>query len=76
MALLAAAFCVANASAQTAIPPDAADFALSAIQSDEYEIRAAEAALAESKNPQLRAFAQQLGEPPRNSLFSVPIFAS
>ena len=61
-ALIAAALCAttAPAPAQTSVPPDAADFVLSAIQSDEYKIQAAEVALAGSKNPQLRAFAQQM----------------
>ena len=46
----------------TAIPPAAADFAASAAQSDEYEIMAGHAAVAQSQNPRIRAFAQQMIE--------------
>ena len=48
------------ASAQTAIPPSAKDFAMTAAQSDQYEISAAQDASAQSQNPQVRAFAQMM----------------
>jgi putative membrane protein len=49
-----------SAAAQTPIPPTAADFALSAAQSDQYEITAAQDAVVQSQNPQIRAFAQEM----------------
>ena len=48
------------AAAQTAIPPSAPDFAMSAAQSDQYEIVAAQDALAQSQNPRIKAFAQEM----------------
>ncbi len=48
--------------AQTAIPPSAADFAMSAAQSDQYEIVAAQDALTQSQNPRIKAFAQEMVE--------------
>jgi putative membrane protein len=51
-----------EAIAQTAIPPAAQDFALSAAQSDQYEILAGRDALAQSQNSSIRAFAQQMIE--------------
>jgi putative membrane protein len=49
-----------TATAQTAIPPPTPDFATAATQSDAYEIRAAEDAMAQSQNPRVRAFARQM----------------
>jgi putative membrane protein len=49
-----------TAVAQTAIPPSAKDFALSVAQSDQYEIAAAQDASTQSRNPQVRAFAQEM----------------
>jgi putative membrane protein len=49
-----------EAVAQTAIPPSTQDFALSAGQSDEYEILASRDALAQSQNPSVRAFAREM----------------
>jgi putative membrane protein len=49
-----------DAAAQTAIAPSAPDFAMSAAQSDEYEIQAGQDAVAQSQNPQIRGFAQQM----------------
>jgi putative membrane protein len=51
-----------EAAAQTAIPPTAADFVLGAAQSDQYEIRAAQVALAQSHNPRIKAFAARMIE--------------
>jgi putative membrane protein len=48
--------------AQTPIPPAARDFAMSAAQSDQYEIEAAHDAAAQSRNPQVRAFAREMIE--------------
>jgi putative membrane protein len=59
-ALMVSAFATLSASAQTPIPPSAPDFAMAATQSDEYEIQAARDALAQSQNPQIRAFAQEM----------------
>jgi putative membrane protein len=49
-----------EAIAQTAIPPAAQDFALSATQSDQYEILAGRDALAKSQNSSIRGFAQEM----------------
>jgi putative membrane protein len=49
-----------HAAAQTPIPPASADFAMSATQSDQYEILAAHVALTQSQNPHIRTFAQQM----------------
>jgi putative membrane protein len=49
-----------DATAQTPIPPGAADFAISAEQSDQYEIQSGRVALAQSQSPQIRAFAKQM----------------
>jgi putative membrane protein len=61
---LAAAFATLSAAwtatAQTAIPPSAPDFATAAAQSDAYEILAADTALAQSQNSQVRAFAEEM----------------
>ena len=60
---LALAFAVsagALAAAQTPIPPAAADFAMSAAQSDQYEIAAGQDAMTQSHDPRIRAFAQQM----------------
>ena len=46
--------------AQTPIPPSPADYAMMAAQSDTYEIQAARDALAQTQNPQVRSFAQQM----------------
>jgi putative membrane protein len=48
--------------AQTPIPPAATDFANGAAQSDQYEILAGRVALAQSKNSQVRAYAQHMIE--------------
>ncbi len=48
--------------AQTPIPPSAPDFAIAAAQSDTYEILAADDALTQSQNPQVRAFAEQMAQ--------------
>ena len=62
--ILASAVCVAlrasQALAQTPIPPTAPDFAMSAAQCDQYEIVAARDALAQSHDPRIQAFAQQM----------------
>jgi len=62
--LLAAAFVSilggCDAAAQTPIPPSTPDFALAATQSDQYEILAAQDALAQSHNQRVRTFAQQM----------------
>jgi len=61
IAIAAAATVVGQgAQAQTRIPPTGPDFAVVAVQSDQYEIDAAEDALAQTQNPQVRAFAQQM----------------
>lgn len=49
-----------NAGAQTAATPSAADFAMVAMQSDQFEICAAQDAVAQSRNPQVRAFAHEM----------------
>jgi len=49
-----------GAAAQTIQPPPAADFVASEVHSDEYEIEAGHAALAQSRNPRVRAFPQQM----------------
>jgi putative membrane protein len=56
----AATLCARPAAAQTPVPPSAPDFATDAAQSDAYEIVAAQDALAQSHNPRVRAFAQQM----------------
>jgi putative membrane protein len=57
---LALSLGAATATAQTAIPPSAKDFALAATQSDQYEIEAGWVAVTQSQNPRVRAFAQQM----------------
>jgi putative membrane protein len=52
----------ASAGAQTPIPPSAKDFASAAAQSDQYEIQAAQDAVAQSQNAQIKAFAKQMIE--------------
>ena len=59
-AALATALSAGAALAQTAIPPAPADFAMSAAQSDQYEILAAQDAITQSQNASIRAFAQQM----------------
>lgn len=63
---LAAAFAgrlaTTAAEAQTPIPPSARDFAMSGVQSDQYEIEAGRDALAQSANPRVRAFAKRVTE--------------
>jgi putative membrane protein len=59
-AALVTALGTTGAGAQTPIPPSAPDFAMSAAQSDAYEIAAAQDALTQSQNPQVRAFAQEM----------------
>jgi putative membrane protein len=49
-----------EAIAQMAIPPAAQDFALSAAQSDQYEIMAGNDALAQSQKSGVRVFAQEM----------------
>ena len=49
-----------GASAQTAIPPSPKDFVMAAAQSDQYEIQAGDVAIAQSQNPQIRAFAREM----------------
>jgi len=57
---LLAATVAAAAGAQTPIPPTAKDFAMAAVQSDQYEIQAAHLAIAQSRNASIRAFAQSM----------------
>jgi putative membrane protein len=57
---LVATLSAGTARAQTPIPPAAADFAMSAAQSDQYEIHAAQDAITQSQNPSVRAFAQAM----------------
>jgi putative membrane protein len=57
---LSAGGAASSAAGQTPIPPSAANFAMSAAQSDQYEIDAAEDAVVQSHNPTVRAFAQQM----------------
>jgi putative membrane protein len=59
-AALVATLGAGAAVAQTAIPPAPADFAMSAAQSDQYEILAAQDAIAQSQTASIRAFAQQM----------------
>lgn len=62
-AAVAAGLAGANAAAQTAqtaIPPAPADFAMAAAQSAQYEIEAAQLALAQSHDASVRAFAEQM----------------
>jgi putative membrane protein len=49
-----------TAAAQTAIPPTTADFVVGATQSNVYEILAGRDAIAQSQNPRIRTFAQQM----------------
>jgi putative membrane protein len=58
--LLAAVLCGGSVVAQTVIPPATPDFAAGAVQSDEYEIQAAQDALAQSRNPDVRTFAEAM----------------
>jgi putative membrane protein len=46
--------------AQTSISPKPADFAMSAAQSDQYEILAARDAITQSQDPSVRGFAQDM----------------
>jgi len=57
---LAAALIGQTAEAQDRIPPPPRYFVLAAAQSDQYEIAAAQDALAQSQNPQVHAFAQRI----------------
>ncbi len=57
---LAAALVGQAAEAQDRIPPPPPYFAVAAAQSDQYEIEAAEDALAQSQDPRVRAFAQEM----------------
>ncbi len=60
-ALIAAAGLAGTAAhAQTAIPPSPKDFLAAASQSDEYEIQAGHTAQAQSRDPRVRAFAEQM----------------
>lgn len=62
-ALAGIAACLAfgpPAVAQTPIPPPTRAFVASAAQSDRYEIAAAQDALAQSRDPRVRAFAQTM----------------
>jgi len=49
-----------GASAQTPIPPSPKDFVMAASQSDQYEILAATVAAAQSQDPRVRAFAEEM----------------
>jgi putative membrane protein len=60
MAAFGAVMAGAGVSAQTPIPPSSLDFAMSAAQSDQYEIEAARVALAQSRDPRIRRFAQRM----------------
>ena len=62
IALAASLLSGRSTSAQTPVPPATPDFAMSAAQSDQYEILAARDALAQSQDPQVKAFAQQIIE--------------
>ena len=55
-----AAACATVAAAQTPIPPSAKDFAAMSAQSDAYEIQAGRTAAAQTTDPRVRAFAQQM----------------
>jgi putative membrane protein len=57
---LAASMVGHAARAQDRVPPPPREFAMDAAQSDQYEIQAAEDALGQSQNPQVRAFAQRM----------------
>jgi len=57
---LAASVVGTVAQAQDRVPPPPREFAMDAAQSDQYEIAAAEDALGQSQNPQVRAFAQRM----------------
>lgn len=57
---LAATLIAGEAAAQTATPPTPMDFAASVAQSDAYEILAARDALAQSRDPQVQAFARMM----------------
>lgn len=58
--LALAAMIRTQAAAQTPIPPSSPDFAAAAAQSDQYEIHASQDALAQSHDPRIRAFAEQM----------------
>jgi putative membrane protein len=60
VAAMAAVAVSPHAAAQTPIPPSAKDFAIGAVESDQYEIEAARVALAQSRDPRIRAFAQHM----------------
>ena len=49
-----------GARAQTPIPPSPEDFAMAALQSDQYEIMAAQLAEVQGQDPRVRAFAQEM----------------
>ena len=49
-----------DAFAQTLIPPSPKDFVMAASQSDQYELLAATVAIAQSQDPKVRAFAQEM----------------
>ena len=57
---LATALAGPQARAQTAIPPPPRDFAAGLVQSDQYEMLAARDALAQSRDPGVRGFAQRM----------------
>ena len=59
-AALAAILSGCGAQAQTAIPPAPQDFVMAASQSDHYESLAAEVAMAQSRDPRVRAFAEAM----------------
>jgi len=61
--VLAAGFATAAGAqgpASAPIPPPAKEFASDAVQASQYEIEAAEVALAQSQTPSVRAFAQEM----------------
>jgi putative membrane protein len=58
--LLTASLAASGAMSQTPIPPSAADYAIAAAQSDQYEIQAGRVAIAQSHNPRIQAFARDM----------------
>ena len=60
LAMLAVAAMASSAVAQGPRPPSARDFVNQAAQSDHYEIDASRTALAQSRDPRIRAFAQAM----------------
>jgi putative membrane protein len=59
-AIALTALAASAAASQTPIPPAAKDFAAAAAQSDQYEIQAGRDAVAQSQDPRVRAFAQEM----------------